>query len=251
MNQWLQPAETDPEAPLRLFLFHYAGGGASMYRDWPPLLPGDIAYQCIQMPGRQERRTEAAFTDIEPLVDMMAEQIAADLDDRPFAFFGHCMGGQLAYRTAVALERAGERGPSLLGVASWAPEGFHTVPPEQADRPQAEILEWMGSLGSMPEEILQDKEMLSMLIPVMRADLQVCASYRDDAAAVSCPVVTYSAKTDPLVESAAMASWRSRTPDYLGNSEFVGGHFFIHDEALAISADFTRLMRRYAGAVTR
>lgn len=103
----------------------------------------------------------------------------------------------------------------------------------------------------MPEEILQDKEMLSMLIPVMRADLQVCASYRDDAAAVSCPVVTYSAKTDPLVESAAMASWRSRTPDYLGNSEFVGGHFFIHDEALAISADFTRLMRRYAGAVTR
>lgn len=248
---WLQPAETDPQAPLRLFLFHYAGGAASMYRDWPSQLTGDIAHQFVQLPGRQDRRNERAFTDLDELVEALHDEVEADLDDRPFAFFGHCMGGQIAYRLAVAMERAGGRRPSLVGVSAWAPEGFRVVPPEQADLPEKEVLDWVKGLGSLPEEILADPDMLAMVLPAMRADLAACASYRDDGAAVSCPIVTYSAKSDPLVESVSMASWGSRSAEYLGNSEFVGGHFFIHEQTLAIVSDFTRLMRRYAGAPVR
>jgi surfactin synthase thioesterase subunit len=244
-GQWLQPAETDPQAPLRLFLFHYAGGSASMYRDWPANLTEDIAYQFIQLPGRLDRRAETPFTDFDELIEALLEQVAADLDDRPFAFFGHCMGGQIAYRLSVAMERAGERTPFLLGVSAWAPEGFRTVPPEQADLPEQEVLDWVSGLGSMPAEVLADREMLALVLPVMRADLSVCASYQDEAAEAPCPIVSYSAKSDPLVDSASMACWTGRTDEYLGNSEFVGGHFFIHEQTLAITSDFTRLMRKY------
>lgn len=44
-----------------------------------------------------------------------------------------------------------------------------------------------------------------------RADLEVCASYHDDVAEVPCPIVTYNADKDPLVDPEAMDSWVQRT----------------------------------------
>jgi surfactin synthase thioesterase subunit len=248
-GRWLQPAEVDQQAPLRIFLFHYAGGGASMWRDWPQVLPADIAVQCIQLPGRQERFGEAAHTDFDALIGAIREELSAELDDRPYAFLGHCMGAQIAYRTAVAIERSGAPGPSLIGVAAWAPDGFYTVPPERADLPEEDLIRWVRGLGSLPADAYADPELLSLVIPAMRADLLACASYVDDGARVSCPIVAYSAKEDPLLARGAMASWASRTPEYLGNCEFPGGHFFIHEETVALAVDFARLFRRCAVAV--
>jgi surfactin synthase thioesterase subunit len=80
----------------------------------------------------------------------------------------------------------------------------------------------------------------------MRSDLVTFASYRDDGAGVACPVVSYSATADPLLPNGSMASWRARTPRYLGNREFPGGHFFIYEQATAIGTDLTRLLQRLA-----
>ncbi|MGI5136409.1 MULTISPECIES: thioesterase II family protein [unclassified Streptomyces] len=247
-DRWFQP-ESAPDAGTRIFLLHYAGSGASIYHDWPPLIPADVSTQCIQMPGRQERLDEEKFTDVRPLVDTLADCFAAELDGRPYAVFGHCMGALVGYRLAVELHERGERPPVLLGASAWAPKGFRTPPPEQLQVPQSELVDWARGLGSLPESILDDTEALSLMMPAMRADLEVCASYRDDDAEVPCPVVTYSADRDPLVDPEAMASWVPRTRSYLGNRLFRGGHFFIHEETTSITADFVRLLRgRVAGA---
>jgi surfactin synthase thioesterase subunit len=245
-GRWFHPAEVDPRARFRMFLFHYAGGGVSMWKGWPELLPADVALQCIQLPGRHERIGEAAYTDFDTLIEAIREELSAELDERPYAFLGHCMGAQVAYRTAVALERSGLPGPCLIGAAAWAPDGFRTVPPERADLPEEDLVWWLRSLGSLPAEAYADPELLSLVIPAMRADLLACASYIDDGAQVSCPVVAYSAKGDPLLARGAMTSWTGRTPEYLGNCEFPGGHFFIHEETVALAVDFVRLFRRCA-----
>src|SRR5260370_1154809 len=87
-------------------------------------------------------------------------------------------------------------------------------------------------------------EMLTLTIPPTRADLAACIDYTDDGARMSCPVVTYTGKDDPLVASGAMASWASRGTAHLGNCEFPGGHFFIYHAALGIATDLTRHIRR-------
>ena len=248
-GRWFQPATVDPQAELRIILFHNTGSSASMWREWLRLLPADLAAQCIQLPGRQERLGEAAYTDFAALAEAVCDELSVELDDRPYAFFGHSMGAQLAYRTAVALERAGVPGPALIGAAAWAPEGFHTVTPEQAQLPEQELLGWLSSLGSLPVDAYADPAMRPLVIPALRADLLACAGYVDDGAAVTSPVVTYSAREDPLLARDAMASWASRTPEYLGNCQFPGGHFFIHQEALAVALDFVRLFRRCVSAV--
>jgi surfactin synthase thioesterase subunit len=245
-GRWFHPSEVDSEARLRLILFHCAGAGAAMWSDWAALLPADIGLQCIQLPGRQERMAEPAFTEMDPLIEALRIELMTEVDDRPYAFLGHSMGAQIAYRLAVAVERAGDVGPALLGACAWAPEGFQTVPPEQADLPEAEVLAWIRSLGSAPAEVFDDPAVVSLVLPAMRSDLAAFASHTDDGATVGCPVVSYSATSDPLLPNGSMASWRARTPSYLGNREFPGGHFFVYEQATVIATDFTRLFQRCA-----
>jgi surfactin synthase thioesterase subunit len=243
---WFQPPDPDLDAPLRLFLFPHAGSGGLIYRDWPGLLPTDLAAQPVQIPGRELRRAEPPFLHIEPLVSALHEALVAELDDRPFAFFGHCLGAQLAYRVTLELDRHGDPLPLLIGASGWTPVGFSMTTMEQAHMPQPELVSWMKNLGSFPAEVYDDPALLDMIVPALRADLEVSATYVDDGAAVPCPIVAYSGKSDPLMAPESMLAWDSRTPDYLGNSTFPGGHFYIDhaDHAVAVIGDYTRHLRR-------
>jgi surfactin synthase thioesterase subunit len=243
-GRWFEPPEISPEAEVRLFLFPHAGSGVTIYKEWGSLLPPSIAFQCVQLPGRQQRMGETAYTDMPELLDALFDVVTAELDDRPYAFFGHCMGAQLAYRLAAMIERDGLPGPVLVGASGWAPEGFRTPTLEQSQMPEPEMKEWIIALGSLPPEVYDDQQLLALVIPALRADLAVCATAKDDFAKVSCPVVSYGGKADPLMLPGAMRSWPSRTRTYLGNSEFPGGHFYIDEHALSVTSDLARHLQR-------
>ncbi|GII76188.1 oleoyl-ACP hydrolase [Sphaerisporangium rufum] len=244
-RDWLLPAAADPAAAARLLLFHHAGGGASAYREWPGLLPSDLAVQRVQLPGRQERRREAPYDRLDPLVAALTALLAAEPDGRPYAFFGHSMGALLAYRTAVALERAGRPGPALLAVSGWAPAGAPDRPPAAA-MTDAEVAGWMRALGALPREVDADPDALAAAVRTMRADLAVCESHRDDGARLGCPIVVYGGRDDPLVPAGALREWAARTGRPLGTRIFPGGHFFLHDHGQAVTADLVSLLRRHA-----
>jgi surfactin synthase thioesterase subunit len=131
-----------------------------------------------------------------------------------------------------------------VGVAGWAPVGFRG-PSRQSIDDDAQIVEGVLALGSAMPSLLDDQELRELMVPVMRADMAVCASYDDDGAALDCPLVAYAGTDDPLVSPQAMASWSARTPLFLGTRQFPGGHFFIHDHAPAIAADLTQVIRQH------
>ncbi|WP_367323333.1 thioesterase II family protein [Streptomyces sp. HUAS ZL42] len=244
--RWLHPPDAEPDAAVRLFLFHHSGGGVTAYHDWYGQLPSDVCAQGVQLPGRQERRHERPYSRLAPLVDAVAETLLADLDERPYAVFGHSMGALLAYRTAVALQARG-RPPALLAVSGWAPEGFggpsaRAPGPLTAERAVAE----MRRLGGLPPQVGDDPDLLSAAARAMAADSAVCLDYEDDRAVVDCPVVAYAGREDPLLDPAAMRSWAGRTPRYLGCRLFPEGHFFIRSQVPAVTADLVQLLRRYA-----
>jgi surfactin synthase thioesterase subunit len=235
----------DDEARYRLLLLHYSGGGVSMYAQWPYWLPSDIGVQRVQLPGRQDRVGEPPFTELDPLLDAIAEVLDAAQDDRPYALFGHSMGALLAYRLAVAQRKAGRREPALLGVAGWAPVGFAEVGADLSTRSDDAIIDELRRLGSLPLTALNDEELRTLLVPAMRADLAVCASHEDDGAMVGCPIAVYTGRDDPLLAPWAARVWQDRTGNYLGNRQFPGGHMFIHDHGLAIATDLAQLVHTH------
>lgn len=243
------PGEPPADARIRLFLFAHAGSGAAVYRGWKKLLPDGVGAQAITLPGRQNRRTEPLATDWAELVDDLHAAVVDTLDDRPFAFFGHCLGAQLAYRVAVALEENGDPTPELIGVSGWAPHGFFKAPKDHHLIPRREMVDWIINLGAIPAELRADEDMLDIVLPPVISDFQIAAQYIDDAAPVSAELVSYGGSADSLQEDpAAMTSWLTRTSNYLGHTVFPGGHFYINDQAPAVAADFARHLTR---AMTR
>ena len=55
---WLRYWRPRPTTRLRLFCFPYAGGGASVFRNWLPYAAGEVEICPVQLPGREERLVE-------------------------------------------------------------------------------------------------------------------------------------------------------------------------------------------------
>ncbi len=244
-GQWFHPVAPSADASIRLFMLPHAGSGAIIYRDWERLLPPDIAPQAVTLPGRHNRRDEPTYEEFEPVVDALHEAVLDDLDDRPFALFGHCLGAQLAFRLTVRMEEEGGPSPVFIGMSGWSPIGFFQPTEEQSNMPEPELVEWIKKLGSFPAEIYDNPEMLALVVPALRADLRVAAQYVDDGAKVNCPLASYGGRSDPLQEAPdAMTHWVGRSPAYQGHSEYSGGHFFIDTHAQAVTTHFAQRLQR-------
>lgn len=245
-GRWFSPAEPPPEAGIRLFLMPHAGSGAAAYRGWSRLLPAEICAQALTLPGRQSRRAEPLPVDWETLLDELHRAVLETLDDeRPYAFFGHCIGAMLAYRLAVRLEADGDPAPSLLGMSGWSPRGFFRAPEGHERLSMDEFGDLFKDLGAFPAELWDDPDMLDLVMPPVIADFRIAVQYEDDGAVVECPLVSYAGKSDPLlVEPDAMTAWTERSRRYLGHQEYPGGHFYVGEHATAVMADFGRRLMR-------
>src|SRR5262245_65439974 len=81
-ERWLAYVSPRPAASVRLFCFPYAGGGASVFRGWADGLLGAVEVCPVQLPGRETRFREPAFTRLPPLVEALAESLSPPFDGR-------------------------------------------------------------------------------------------------------------------------------------------------------------------------
>lgn len=118
-SDWLvhNQEETGGRVRPRMFCFPFAGGGASIYRNWGRALGSAVDLYAVQLPGREERIREPRYYSVKSLCDAMFE---AGEDggwfDAPCIIYGHSMGAKIAFETARRLEEQG-RAPLLLIVS--------------------------------------------------------------------------------------------------------------------------------------
>lgn len=85
---------------LTLFCLPFSGASAMFYSPWRRKLPEWLNVRPLEPPGRGMRMDEALQTDIVQLANRLADEISAELD-KPYALFGHSLGGLLADRKSV------------------------------------------------------------------------------------------------------------------------------------------------------
>src|SRR5580704_11807660 len=100
-NPWISHPRGVTNGRLRLYCFPYAGRGGSVFVPWCAPLAPEIEVCPILLPGREARIRETSVTSMPALVDSLVDAIQAD-DDLPFAFFGHSLGGLVAFELSRA-----------------------------------------------------------------------------------------------------------------------------------------------------
>jgi surfactin synthase thioesterase subunit len=226
-GSWLV-APPDPHAEVKLFCFPPAGSGASVYRLWPArLAPQGIAVYRIQPPGRENRFREERCTDLDRYLDQVLAEIRPLLDG-PFALFGHSMGSLIAFGLARRLRRDGLRLPAHLMVSAYrAPQ----APPMKVihELPDSEFIhELRHTYNGIPDQLLHEPEVLSIMLPIVRADLAVAASRRYEAEApLECPISAFGGLDDGYVDERQLGEWRAQTSRLFHLQMFPGDHFYI------------------------
>jgi surfactin synthase thioesterase subunit len=241
---------TEQSNVVRLFCFPHAGGGASVFRSWTNELAPGIEVYPIQLPGREGRWLEPPLTRMSLLVPQLSEALRPLLH-APYAFFGHSMGAFVAFELSRQLRRENRPGPAILIVSgARAPQIPDPDPPVHMMSEKL-LLEDLKRFDGISEELLDHPELVSLLLPTLRADLTMCETYvyRDEPP-LACPVSVYGGQHDAKVAMEHLTLWKVQTAREFQLRVFPGKHFYFLKESRSAVVQTLReeLLRYVVGA---
>jgi medium-chain acyl-[acyl-carrier-protein] hydrolase len=228
-NNWFVCPQVNLEAETRLFLFPYAGGGPAVFHKWPAKLPNHLEGQIAHYPGRGSRHNEPPLKQIISLVERLSQAILPLLD-KSFAFFGHSLGGLIAFELTRHLRRNNLPQPQILFVSACGAPHIPDPHPSIHLLPDSDFVNSLQQLNGIPSELLQQDDVLQMLLPMLRADFEAMESYiyTSDNSPLRCPIVAFGGLHDPRVSRERVEGWGSYTNARFSSQYFPGDHFFIN-----------------------
>ncbi|MBN3896250.1 MAG: thioesterase [Nostoc sp. NOS(2021)] len=227
-NSWVICPQPNPQANLRLFCFPYAGGSSTIFRTWPNSLPSNIEVCAVEYPGRGRQIKSAPLTRLESLVEAIAPVLIPYLD-KPFAFFGHSMGGLVSFELTRLLRSQYSLAPFHLFIsARRAPQIPFTKPPLHV-LSDPDLQDELRSLNGTPKAVLETPELMQMFLPILRADFAVLETYiYTQKQPLECPITVFGGLQDQEVSHDELQAWREQTIAAFSLQMFDGDHFFIH-----------------------
>lgn len=233
-----------PEARLRLFCFPFAGGSALVFRDWQSFLPHWIEVFPVELPGRGTRLREGLLPNLDILVKNVADGLQTLLD-KPFAFFGHSMGALIAFELSRLLRRNRMPLPQMLLISGRSAPHLEQHEKKIYNLPESEFINEIKALKGTPAQVLENSELMQLLIPILRADFQVCETmvFKEEPL-LTCPISVFGGEDDMDVPVEDLQSWRELTTGSFSCELFPGSHFFIQESQAAFLAKVTESLVR-------
>ena len=243
-NPWLILGKPNRKIRLRLFCFPYAGGGASIFRQWQESMPEGVEVCAVQLPGRENRVTELPFTRLSLLVDAMVEALDPYFDV-PFAFFGHSIGAKIAFELARELRRKNAVQPVHLFVSGSRPP--HIPEPRPLHLlPEHEFTKELRRFSGTPEAVMQSRDLMEMYLPILRADFSIdetCVYYEDNP--LDCPISAFGGSEDKEANREELEAWRQHTLSSFTLQMFQGDHFFIKSSQSILLHSISQVLLQY------
>ena len=243
---WIDSFHSNPQATLRLFCFPYAGGSAAIYRLWHLKLPSNVEICPVELPGRGRRLGEKPLERLDLLVESLGEVLVPICREKPFAFFGHSLGGLLAFEFSRLLRNRHHLDPHLLCISGYGPpHRLAADRPRYHDWPEDRFLEKIKKMSGTPTEVLRNKEVMGLFLPILRADLALADFYEYvPQAPLDCPIFVMGGEGDEEVNPAFLNEWELETSAHFRMQLFQGNHFFLHSAAPSLLRELSLALQK-------
>jgi surfactin synthase thioesterase subunit len=230
MESWILPPRGGALGDVRLFCLPYAGGGAAVFHGWQKALSERIEVTPVLLPGRDRRLREPAAREIRAATEALAAGLLPHLD-RPFALFGHSMGAMLGYELVRELAERGAPSPEHLFVGGFRAPHLPDRNPPLHRLSEDDFVRAIDRLDGTPREVLEHRDLMRLVLPTLRADLELVETYVwRERGRVACPVTVFGASGDPIVSRDELVGWERHSTAGCRLVFFEqGGHFFLHE----------------------
>ncbi|XP_070560643.1 phenolphthiocerol/phthiocerol polyketide synthase subunit C-like [Ptychodera flava] len=205
---------------VQLVCFPPNGGGLSLYHNWHgPLNKQGVQTIVVQLPGWEGREKEKPLGQLRDIVSLVAEELKPILMQGRFAFYGHSMGGLIAFEVAhYLLEKYGIC-PAHLYVGGWyAPSMSYPYPndynvPMSVLRTTTNVPNTLKEYGAdfkfIENDVLNNPAVLARLLPCVEVGLDICKMYQGSKTTqLPCDLTVFTGKKDEYVKQDMVEGWR-------------------------------------------
>ncbi len=227
----IQNIHANPASNKAIICLPYGGGSYYVFQNWKNSFKNPPNIYAVEYPGRNSRQNDPFLFTCREVAEEAYSELDTILSRYETTLFGHSLGGVVAYEIAKLISH---KQPSLL--AGLIISG--TNPPHKrrkltpiSDLSDDAFIEKIREYGGISNVILQDKEFLTFITPVLRADFKLVETYYDDSyyQSLQVDIQTLAGAEDHSVSPDTVAAWRDCTAGTSCHTTFPGNHFFIHE----------------------
>jgi medium-chain acyl-[acyl-carrier-protein] hydrolase len=89
-------------------------------------------------------------------------------------------------------------------------------------------MEMLLNLNGTPKEVLEHPALMELMLPMLRADFEVCQTYRYvEEPPLNCPLTVFGGLQDET-DRKSLETWREQTTASFSLRMLPGDHFFLH-----------------------
>ena len=222
---------------MRLVFFGFAGGTVTALHSLAEAMPEWIEVWGAEYPGRGMRWRETPLNCADTLLEDLQPGLCM-LDEMPLLLLGYSMGAHVAYR--LALQSKLHHLSGLIALSARPPM-YQFDQWDATSLNDNELMARLEALGGMPKEVLSSEGILDNFLPVMRADLAVCADFkRFKVQVLPCEVFMLEGKSDRLLIDVQAQRWlevAGGSPQNSKHHAYPGGHFFHKGREAQLAQD--------------
>lgn len=217
----------EPASKIVLVCFHFAGGSAQSFLPWKRFCTGVCDLVVAELPGRGRRYGESFFSSMTEAAANFADAYG-ELSNKHCVFFGHSLGALLAFETARELSARGIASPRRLLVSARAGPDWYPASVGLPELTDTALMKYLRELRGTPQAVLENSGFMQMMMPIIRADLELIYRYEHSpGASLSIPVDVIGAIKDEFVSFESLLRWREATTGDFRLQMVEGGHFTL------------------------
>ena len=226
MKNYLTPLNSVTSPSSTVVLFHHAGGHANFFFSWRNYFPTDVAVYAVQLPGRMNRIEEPFDSSVVVTAQNITTEIVNRINTSVY-FFGHSLGGILAYACSCELQRRQWYNVQHLFISA-------AKTPQECKVMDTSVIgkDALRAYGGLPAELENDPEVLNFFLPVIRADFKLVVDFN----AFVCEILDIGVTAiygldDTSTRIQQIVGWDEYCRYPLNLISFPGDHFYLKEYA--------------------